>query len=87
MQVAREWIIRAETRLDDLNKQAQAQFKLVESIMKSGTKSEYKDTPSIQKKDNVIQLARQGWANEAIAKTMKMTIGEVEMILETFYKT
>jgi chromosome segregation ATPase len=89
MQTAREWIARAETRLGELNKQAQTQFKVMEALMK-GKKTD--DTsigegaPSIRIKEAVIQLIQQGWKPEAIAKTMKISLGEVELIQETFAK-
>jgi transcriptional regulator len=38
--------------------------------------------PPMQKKENVISLARQGWKVDEIAKTMKISRGEVELILE-----
>jgi DNA-directed RNA polymerase specialized sigma24 family protein len=38
--------------------------------------------PPLQKKENVIALARQGWTKDEIAKAMKISLGEVELILE-----
>ena len=88
VQTARDWIARAEKRLDDINKQTQNYFKLTETIL--GDKKE-KDSigpgaPTLNKKENVILLARRGWPKEAIASTMKISLGEVELILETFDK-
>jgi chromosome segregation ATPase len=90
MQTAREWIARAESRLEELNKQTQTQFKVMDAVM-NGKKDSFTPAigdgaPSIQKKETVLQLARQGWTKEAIAKTMKLSLGEVELILETFFK-
>jgi hypothetical protein len=87
MQAAREWIARAETRLGELNKQAQTQFKVMEALMKgkkTGEQSIGEGAPTIRKKEAVIQLIQQGWKPEAIAKTMKISLGEVELIQETF---
>jgi DNA repair exonuclease SbcCD ATPase subunit len=89
MQTAREWIARAETRLGELNKQAQTQFKVMEALMKGKKVDETsigEGAPSIRIKEAVIQLIQQGWKPEAIAKTMKISLGEVELIQETFAK-
>jgi chromosome segregation ATPase len=89
MQRARQWIADAETRLEELNKQAQTQAKFIDAMVK-GKKSKSgppidlgEGAPTKKKKENVIRLARLGWTIDAIAKTMKMSIGEVELILET----
>ena len=34
-------------------------------------------------KENVIMLARQGWTVDEIAKALKLSIEEVQLILET----
>ena len=85
MQKARKWIADAETRLEELNKQAQIQAKAIDTLVK-GSKSPLPDlgpgAPPQQKKENVIRLARQGWTVDQIAKTMKISRGEVELILE-----
>ena len=85
MQRARKWIADAETRLEDLNKQAQIQARAIDAVVK-GKKWSPPDlgpgAPPQQKKENVISLARQGWKVDEIAKTMKISRGEVELILE-----
>ena len=86
MQRARQWIADAETRLEELNKQAQTQARAIDAMVK-GKKSASipnlgEGAPPPQKKENVISLARQGWTVDEIAKTMKISRGEVELILE-----
>jgi chromosome segregation ATPase len=86
MQVAREWIARTETRLEELNRQAQDQSRLVGSLLKSesGKKQpKEKGAPPVGDRENIIRLARQGWTVKEIAQTMKVSEGEVELILET----
>ncbi|MDR3167404.1 MAG: hypothetical protein LBT93_05625, partial [Treponema sp.] len=89
MQVAREWLARTETRLEELNKDAQEQFKLMGALLKgSGTKgggkgsAGEKGAPPIGERENVIKLGRQGWTPDEIARAMRISKGEVELILE-----
>ncbi|MDR2184254.1 MAG: hypothetical protein LBO80_01095, partial [Treponema sp.] len=91
MQVAREWLARTETRLEDLNKEAQEQVKLMGALLKNVTAkgggakeaaANEKGTLFISDRDNVVKLARQGWTVDEIARTMKISRGEVELILE-----
>jgi DNA-binding NarL/FixJ family response regulator len=41
-----------------------------------------KGAPPVGDRENIITLARQGWTVEEIAKNMKISRGEVELILE-----
>ncbi len=88
MQKAREWLARTETRLEEISGQAQEQVKLLGSIMKEGAKSgkEEKGAPSMGARDVVIRLAHQGWSVQEIARTTKLSRGEVELILELLPK-
>jgi hypothetical protein len=82
-QSSREWLARIETRLEELNKQAQDQVKLVGTLMKdsSGTTRD-KGAPPIGVRENVIKLSHQGWTVDEIARSLKIGRGEVELILE-----
>ena len=86
MQRARTWIADAETRLEELNKDILTQVKAAGSLVKgkkSGAGTELGEgAPSMQKKENVIALKKKGWPNDVIAKTLKLSLGEVELILE-----
>jgi chromosome segregation ATPase len=85
MQVAREWLARAETRFEELNREAQEELKLLEAVLKDESKksgASGKGAPPTAVRENVIRLARQGWGPEEIARTLKISRGEVEMILE-----
>ncbi|MFP3090383.1 hypothetical protein LQZ21_08660 [Treponema sp. TIM-1] len=85
MQVAREWLARTETRLDELNRQVQDQLKLMGSLLKEergkGAPKE-KGAPPRAVRENVIKLHRQGWSVDEIARSLKLAKGEVELILE-----
>jgi DNA repair exonuclease SbcCD ATPase subunit len=85
MQVAREWLARTETRLDELNRQIQDQLKLMGSLLKEergkGAPKE-KGAPPRAVRENVIKLHRQGWSVDEIARSLKLAKGEVELILE-----
>lgn len=82
-QKAREWLARAETRFEELNRQAQEQLKLLSTILKEedvGKKDRGAPPSTVQ--ETVRKLARQGWKTEEIARAVKISRGEVELILE-----
>ncbi|MCL2374111.1 MAG: hypothetical protein FWC65_02580 [Treponema sp.] len=86
MQRARQWVAGAETRLEELNRQALIQTRAIDSTLK-GKKSGAvpnlgEGSPPVQKKENVITLAKQGWKVDEIAKALKISRGEVELILD-----
>jgi chromosome segregation ATPase len=82
-QKAREWLARAETRFEELNRQAQEQLKLLSTILKEedvGKKDRGAPPSTVQ--ETVRKLSRQGWKTEEIARAVKISRGEVELILE-----
>jgi len=82
--IAREWLARAETRLEKVNNQAQEQLRLLESLIKEEVAQVKKDrgAPSVDKRQTVVKLAHQGWSVQEIARATKLSRGEVELILE-----
>ena len=86
MQRARQWVAGAETRLEELNRQAQTQARAIDSLVKGKKSNAVPDlgpgAPPLQKKENVITLAKQGWKADEIAKALKISRGEVELILD-----
>ena len=84
VQKAREWLARTETRLEELNKQAQDQLKLLGTLLKQEAGSSKKEpgAPSLSAQETVRKLAHQGWKVEEIARAVKLSRGEVELILE-----
>jgi chromosome segregation ATPase len=83
VQKAREWLARAETRLEEIDRKAQDQLKLLSSILKDeeGPKRD-RGAPPSSAQDTVRKLARQGWSVDEIARAVKVSRGEVELILE-----
>jgi len=86
MQRARQWLADAETRLEELNRQAQMQARAIDSLVKGKASGAPVDLgegmPTQQKIENVRLLAQQGWKKEEIAKAMKISLGQVELILD-----
>lgn len=88
MQAAREWIARSETRMEELDKQAQAKLRLVDSLLNRDGKSPPAGKGALppRDRDNVIKLHRQGWTEDEIARSMQISKGEVELILEVGFR-
>jgi chromosome segregation ATPase len=88
MNKAREWVARTETRLEELNRDAQEQVKLMGAVLKGGRSggdgkaASEKGALPIGDRETVVKLARQGWTVDQIARSMKISKGEVELILE-----
>jgi chromosome segregation ATPase len=83
IQVAREWLARTETRLTALDKDIQDRLKLLGDIMKDESgKPKIKGSPPIGTRESVVKLARQGWKVDEIARAVKLSRSEVELILE-----
>jgi DNA repair exonuclease SbcCD ATPase subunit len=84
VQAAREWLARAETRFEELHREVQGELKLIEAVLKEESKKSKtgKGAPAIADRENVKRLRRQGWDAEEIARALKMSVGEVELILD-----
>jgi DNA repair exonuclease SbcCD ATPase subunit len=84
LEKAREWLAKTETRFEHIGKQAQEQVKLLESILKAEKKQSKGEegAPGLDKRDTVIKLAHLGWSAQEIARTTRLSRGEVELILE-----
>jgi uncharacterized phage infection (PIP) family protein YhgE len=85
MQVAREWLAKTESRLQQISKDAQEEVKLLGALLKkegSRGKNAERGAPTLSDRDNVTRLAHQGWKKEEIARALGLSIGEVDLILE-----
>ena len=84
MQIAREWLARTETHFEELNREVHDELKMMETVLKDQTKKTgaSKGAPPPSARDAVIRLRRQGWGSEEIARNLKISRGEVELILE-----
>jgi chromosome segregation ATPase len=83
MEQAREWIAGVETRLTETKAAAEEQVHLLATISKtSGPAAPKGQSADSEMRQTVLKLARQGWEKEAIARALKLSLGEVELILE-----
>ncbi len=85
LMTAREWLARAETRLEQIGQQARASVRELESL--AGSRSDGNDggggsRPAVENRETVSKLAGQGWSIPEIARATKLSRGEVELILE-----
>ncbi|MCG8568943.1 MAG: hypothetical protein MJB14_02280, partial [Spirochaetes bacterium] len=81
----REWLVRAETQIENLNYETDKRIRLLESLATKTVESpvikeRMKDDAS--RKELIMQLQSQGWTIDDIAKTLNLSIGEVEFILD-----
>ncbi|PRR21507.1 SpiroCoCo family coiled-coil protein [Borreliella burgdorferi] len=79
----RERVVKSETRLENLNIAAEERIKTLGILVK--TDSKYQDNVGLNNetvRNSVIKLMRQGWSAEEISRATKLSIGEVELILE-----
>jgi DNA repair exonuclease SbcCD ATPase subunit len=86
MQKARNWLARAETRLEELNKQSLEQVKLLGNMKNPDKTFDDRGAPPLSVRENVLQLAKRGWTVDEIARAVKIGRGEVELILELMPK-
>ncbi|HBD92534.1 MAG TPA: hypothetical protein DC057_00005, partial [Spirochaetia bacterium] len=79
----REWLVKAQTQIENLNSASDKKIKALESLNKSSSEvdtAEHYGEESV--KESVIRLKKQGWAIDDIAKTLNRSIGEIELILD-----
>ena len=80
-------IARTEERLQEVAKVADDNINLLHEILKQETpdsKSGSSDLTSLSKKENVKNLTRRGWDAPRIATALKMSVSEVNLILDFF---
>ncbi len=83
LQKAREWLARAETRFEELNKKTTDHLKLLNDILKDEPARKDKNgAPPLSVQESVRKLSHQGWKVDEIARVVKLSRGEVELILE-----
>ena len=83
LQDSRSWLASVETRLTDLSTRADEKLKLLSALYK-GEPSGRKESgaPSLSTRESVISLHRQGWKVDEIANALKLSRGEVDLIIE-----
>jgi ATP/maltotriose-dependent transcriptional regulator MalT len=82
LQTVRESLAKAETRFDDINRSLQEQYKLFAAFLRNDGPERQPGAPPIGIRENVIKLKQQGWKVEEIAPIVKLSVSEVELILE-----
>jgi chromosome segregation ATPase len=83
MEQAREWIAGVETRLTETRTAAEEQVQTLATITKAaGTPAPKGKAADADMRQTVVKLARQGWGKEEISRATKLSLGEVELILE-----
>jgi hypothetical protein len=85
MEKAREWLASTETRLENISREAQEKVKLLGDLASRDSRkgsARSLGSPDMNTREMVIQLARQGWSSEEISRYVKLSRGEVELILE-----
>lgn len=81
----REWLVKAETQIENLNQETDKRIRLLESLFEKVPQSKIvkeKIKDEGNKKETVAQLRSQGWTIDDIAKTLDLSVGEVEFILD-----
>lgn len=82
-QASLKWLGQAETRLDKMTRESQEQIRLLGLLVKDESRLIKKDQiPSESIRNNVMKLARQGWSKDEISRATKLSLGEVELIME-----
>ena len=85
LMTARDWLARAETRLEQIGQDARASVRELESSVKAQSEGDGgapEPRPAINNREAVSKLAAQGWSIPEIARATKLSRGEVELILE-----
>ncbi len=82
----REWLVKSETEIENMNRETDNRIRLLESLLDKASlenqnpiKEQLKDDGN--KKKTILQLKEQGWVIDDIAKTLNVSIGEVEFVL------
>lgn len=86
VQSNRDGIAKAEDRItklaNDVDKKLSALKSVTEAdVKKNGTRSSSRG-PSPRKRESIRALKQQGWTNEEIAASLKISLAEVELVLE-----
>ena len=83
LQESRSWLAAVETRLTTLSSDTDEKLKMLATIYKDEPSQVRKGgAPSFGDRENVMQLHRQGWEISAIANALRLSEGEVELIIE-----
>jgi chromosome segregation ATPase len=80
---AREWLARTETRLEEVRNETKEHVELLGALTKDSKETRAgRGAPASDVRRMVVKLKHEGWKNEDIARATKLSLGEVELILE-----
>ena len=67
-----------------MSQEAEEQVKLLGTLVKASpaSASKVKGAPAMDMRQTVVKLSHQGWSKEEISRATKLSMGEVELILE-----
>ena len=85
IKTARTGFAGVETRLQKLDKEIESKMDLLLKATRADLNEnpgQISDRMTPQERDTIIALKRQGWTVDEIARRMKRSVGEVELILE-----
>ena len=86
MRDSKSWLASTESRLNEINKETKSYLKLLGEVQKkqsSRPTSSSSKASVIQTRESVVQLAHLGWSPAQIAERLNLSLGEVELILNT----
>ena len=90
MNVAREGLARLATEMQNLEKDAKSQVKMIRTMLdreegntlaRAGKAAE-KNPLSVDIRENIIKLKRQGWSVDEIARALKISKGEAQLYID-----
>ena len=83
LQDSRSWLAAVETRLNDLSTKTDEKLRLVAALYRNETaSSKTGGAPPLSARENVLKLHREGWTDDEIADAIRISKGEVQLIIE-----
>ncbi|MGP1438863.1 MAG: SpiroCoCo family coiled-coil protein, partial [Treponema sp.] len=84
LQESRSWLASVETRLTTLSSDTDKKLKMLATLYKDepSQASKGSEAPSLNVRENVMRLHREGWSVNQIANALKLSRGEVDLIIE-----
>ena len=84
LQDSRSWLAAVETRLTTLSSDTDEKLKMLATIYKNEPSQTAKGSSglSLEDRENIIRLHREGWSDGQIANALKISTGEVGLVIE-----
>ena len=78
---SQQWLGSLETRLQKMYTEVDEKLSVMRSLLQDNVSQDNRASESVSVPQTVKQLARKGWTPEQISNTLKISIGEIEVIL------